>query len=285
MSRKITMNGHSQKSVAEVFEDFVISQTAQGLSEMTLTNYRHHFHSISRHFDIQQPMDALTKSKLEAMLQSCGDSAEVLISARKKLQKSNLYGESIKTQGLKTYSEKIAVSQEAELTAKYETEQNDVNALRKLLKELSSGGTDYEESIIEKWLPIISNQIATLENDELSLQFESAGNDRSELVNLRNTLIAVGSVYTKDTIKRWTAPITDKIVTIESAELSAKFDAIKSDRAALQKMIRDLPKLGYCSYKSIRNATEGAPLPGTNNCPRHPKGVHKGPHSWMRTYL
>lgn len=41
----------------------------------------------------------------------------------------------------------------------------------------------------------------------------------------------------------------------------------------------------YCSYKSIRNATEGVPLPGVNNCPRHPKGVHKGPHSWMRTYL
>lgn len=41
----------------------------------------------------------------------------------------------------------------------------------------------------------------------------------------------------------------------------------------------------YCSYKSIRNATEGVPLPGTNNCPRHPKGVHKGPHSWIRTYL
>lgn len=41
----------------------------------------------------------------------------------------------------------------------------------------------------------------------------------------------------------------------------------------------------YCGYKSIRNSTEGAPLPGFNNCPRHPKGVHKGPHSWMRTYL
>lgn len=41
----------------------------------------------------------------------------------------------------------------------------------------------------------------------------------------------------------------------------------------------------YCGYKSVRNATEGAPLPGVNNCPRHPKGVHKGPHSWMRTYL
>ncbi len=41
----------------------------------------------------------------------------------------------------------------------------------------------------------------------------------------------------------------------------------------------------YCSYRSTRRATEGVPLPGTNNCPRHPRGVHKGPHSWMRTYL
>lgn len=41
----------------------------------------------------------------------------------------------------------------------------------------------------------------------------------------------------------------------------------------------------YCSYKSVRNATEGAPLPGVNNCPRHPRGTNKGPHSWMRTYL
>ena len=70
MSKKITMNGHSHKSVAEVFDDFVISQTAQGLSETTLTNYRHHFHSISNHFDITQPMDALTKSKLESMVVS-----------------------------------------------------------------------------------------------------------------------------------------------------------------------------------------------------------------------
>lgn len=31
MARKITMNGQSRKSVAEVFEDFIVSQTAQGL--------------------------------------------------------------------------------------------------------------------------------------------------------------------------------------------------------------------------------------------------------------
>lgn len=70
MARKITMNEHSDKLVAEVFNNFVISQTAQGLSEITLKNYRHHLHSISRHLDIQQPMEALTKSDLEAMVVS-----------------------------------------------------------------------------------------------------------------------------------------------------------------------------------------------------------------------
>ncbi len=64
------MNASSNKAVAEVFDDFVISQTAQGLSEITLTNYRHHFHSISRHLDIAQPVAALTKIKLEAMVVS-----------------------------------------------------------------------------------------------------------------------------------------------------------------------------------------------------------------------
>ena len=70
MARKITMNAGSYKSVAEVFEDFVVSQAAQGLSPVTLANYRHHFHSISRHLDISQSMDALTKNKLEAMVVS-----------------------------------------------------------------------------------------------------------------------------------------------------------------------------------------------------------------------
>ena len=57
----------------------------------------------------------------------------------------------------------------------------------------------------------------------------------------------------------------------------------KSPPASKKKQV--LYQFRYCGYKSVRNATEGAPLPGFNNCPRHPKGVHKGPHSWMRTYL
>lgn len=77
------------------------------------------------------------------------------------------------------------------------------------------------------------------------------------------------------------------------------FDKSKEELADENRQLRDMlrqvkpiPKqkkvlyqCRYCSYKSIRNAAEGAPLPGTNNCSRHPRGTNKGPHSWMRTYL
>ena len=70
-------------------------------------------------------------------------------------------------------------------------------------------------------------------------------------------------------------------------EMLAKQNSQKKTTASkpAPKVKKIMYQCRYCSYKSIRNATEGAPLPGTNNCPRHPKGVHKGPHSWMRTYL
>ena len=58
---------------------------------------------------------------------------------------------------------------------------------------------------------------------------------------------------------------------------------LQSKAAPKQKKV--LYQCRYCSYKSIRNAVEGDPLPGVNNCPRHPRGTNKGPHSWMRTYL
>ena len=70
MARKITMNGHSRKSVEEVFNDFVLSQTAQGLSDITIATYRHHIRSISNHLDIQKPLEALTRKDLEAMVVS-----------------------------------------------------------------------------------------------------------------------------------------------------------------------------------------------------------------------
>ena len=70
MAKRITMSGQSRKPMADVFEEFVISQTAQGLSEITLLNYRRHFHSISNHLDIQKSMEALSRKDLEAMVVS-----------------------------------------------------------------------------------------------------------------------------------------------------------------------------------------------------------------------
>lgn len=70
MAKRITMNGQSRKPLEAVFADFVVSQTAQGLSETTLTNYKRHLHSISNHFDIQKPMESITRRDLEAMVVS-----------------------------------------------------------------------------------------------------------------------------------------------------------------------------------------------------------------------
>ena len=60
---------------------------------------------------------------------------------------------------------------------------------------------------------------------------------------------------------------------------------LKKTKPSVPKSKKVMYQCRYCGYKSIRNATEGVPLPGVNNCPRHPRGVHKGPHSWMRTFL
>lgn len=68
-------------------------------------------------------------------------------------------------------------------------------------------------------------------------------------------------------------------------EMLANKSGQASKKTAAKPPKKVLYQCRYCSYKSIRNATDGAPLPGVNNCPRHPRGVHKGPHSWMRTFL
>ena len=70
MARKITMGAQSRKSVAEVFDDFVVSKMAQGLSDITIATYRQHIRSISNHLDIQKPMEALTRKDLEEMIVS-----------------------------------------------------------------------------------------------------------------------------------------------------------------------------------------------------------------------
>lgn len=55
-------------------------------------------------------------------------------------------------------------------------------------------------------------------------------------------------------------------------------------KATPQKVKKVMYQCRYCGYKSVRNATDGAPMT-TAHCPRHPRGWCKGVHSWMRTYL
>ena len=42
MRSKIRLNEQSGRTVAEVFDDFVFAQTAEGLSEVTIRNYKLH---------------------------------------------------------------------------------------------------------------------------------------------------------------------------------------------------------------------------------------------------
>ncbi len=70
MGRKIKFVEHHETTIEEVFNDFVISQTAEGLADTTLRTYRTHIHSISKHIDIQKPIDELTRDDLDQMIVS-----------------------------------------------------------------------------------------------------------------------------------------------------------------------------------------------------------------------
>ena len=70
MRSKIVFRGQSEKLFNEVFEDFIISQTARGISDITIRNYRQHLHSISKHLDISTPFEDLSKRQLDEMILS-----------------------------------------------------------------------------------------------------------------------------------------------------------------------------------------------------------------------
>ena len=68
---KITMK--SSASVAETFEDFLINRKARGLADKTLKTYKTHFSAISRHLDVDKPIEKLTGADLEEMTASMRD--------------------------------------------------------------------------------------------------------------------------------------------------------------------------------------------------------------------
>ena len=49
MSRKQLFRQLNNQTVAEIFERFVASQTAKGVSDKTIQNYYSHLHSLKKH--------------------------------------------------------------------------------------------------------------------------------------------------------------------------------------------------------------------------------------------
>ena len=74
MSRKIKRTPQAALSIKGAFDEFVVAQTAKGFSESTIKNYHSHFHSISKHFDIEKPFGELTQADIDGMIVSMRES-------------------------------------------------------------------------------------------------------------------------------------------------------------------------------------------------------------------
>ena len=68
MSRKQLFRQSNNQTVAEIFERFVASQTAKGVSDKTIQNYYSHLHSLQKHLDFSAPLATLTKEDLDNMV-------------------------------------------------------------------------------------------------------------------------------------------------------------------------------------------------------------------------
>ena len=68
MSKKQLFRQLNNQTVAEIFERFVASQTAKGVSDKTIRNYHSHLHSLQKHLDFSAPLATLTKEDLDNMV-------------------------------------------------------------------------------------------------------------------------------------------------------------------------------------------------------------------------
>ena len=66
--QEISMDRSSGMSFKSVFEEFVISKTAQGVSESTLNNYEYALRSIGKYLDIEESFESI--ASLSAELES-----------------------------------------------------------------------------------------------------------------------------------------------------------------------------------------------------------------------
>ena len=66
---KITMKqAGAGLSIKGAFEDFVVAQTAKGVSDKTFETYHAHFRSIGKHLDTSLTFDVLKRTDLDGMI-------------------------------------------------------------------------------------------------------------------------------------------------------------------------------------------------------------------------
>ena len=64
----------TSETVAEIFDNFIMTRKAKGLSDKTVSSYKSHFKSMQNHLDVNVPIDDLTRADLESMVASMRDS-------------------------------------------------------------------------------------------------------------------------------------------------------------------------------------------------------------------
>lgn len=62
------MNNRKEKTFADVWGEFITSQTAKGVADITIRNYHQVLHNISKYLDIEMTLDNLSKSKFDEMI-------------------------------------------------------------------------------------------------------------------------------------------------------------------------------------------------------------------------
>ena len=70
--RKIQMK--TSETISEIFDNFIMTRKAKGLSDKTVSSYQSHFKSMKNHLDVNVPIDDLTRADLESMVASMRDS-------------------------------------------------------------------------------------------------------------------------------------------------------------------------------------------------------------------
>ena len=64
MQKKILMIDEDARSFDELYELFVVSKTASGVTDSTLINYHYHRKAIAKFIDTKKPMCDITKREL-----------------------------------------------------------------------------------------------------------------------------------------------------------------------------------------------------------------------------